>query len=263
MILFSGRPRRLFFFQVELGRASLVFFYPTFFVGLSDFFYLTMIKKNFLVFFPSFFRNSIHPFPSFFFFQFLVLFFIMAFSLKKIWSEHGIGALIMFALVCYGIYLFAGYLGSKGMIGSESNAGMQSQYKGGDGGYQTGAVRPAEPLGMNEVFASANGAQTSMPGLPSSCNKTAISNPAELLPRDTNSQWAQLNPQGKGALANINLLKAGYHIGIDTVGQSMRNANLQERSEPPNPVLNTGPWNQSTISHDFMRPPLEIGSGSQ
>jgi hypothetical protein len=63
-------------------------------------------------------------------------------------------------------------------------------------------------------------------------------------------------------LANINLLKAGYHIGIDTVGQTLRNANLQLRSEPPNPQANVGPWNQSTIEPDTLRPSLEIGQGS-
>jgi hypothetical protein len=43
----------------------------------------------------------------------------------------------------------------------------------------------------------------------------------------------------------------------------LRNANLQIRSEPPNPQMTVGPWNQSTIEPDFMRPPLEIGSGPQ
>ena len=95
----------------------------------------------------------------------------------------------------------------------------------------------------------------------SSC--ASNTNPADLLPKDTNSQWAQLNPVGQGELANVNFLKAGYQIGIDTVGQSMRNANLQIRSEPPNPQMSVGPWNQSTIVGDFMRPPLEIGQGSQ
>jgi len=59
------------------------------------------------------------------------------------------------------------------------------------------------------------------------------------------------------------LLKAGYHIGIDTVGQTLRNANLQIRSEPPNPQINVGPWNASTISPDTMRVPLELGQGGQ
>jgi hypothetical protein len=58
-------------------------------------------------------------------------------------------------------------------------------------------------------------------------------------------------------------LKAGYHIGIDTVGQTLRNANLQIRSEPPNPQMSVGPWNNTTIESDFMRAPFEIGSGAQ
>ena len=66
---------------------------------------------------------------------------------------------------------------------------------------------------------------------------------------------------GAGDLKNVNLLQAGYHIGIDTVGQSLRNANLQLRSEPPNPQLNVGPWNNTTIEPDFNRRPLEIGCG--
>jgi hypothetical protein len=188
----------------------------------------------------------------------------MSVSLKKLWNDYGIGAIIVLLIVAYGVSLLAKYLSNKGSYGSESNQTMQQQYKNNNNNMQqSSGVRPSEPLGQNEVFASANGVQTSMPGMPSSCSKPNIQNPSELLPKDTNSQWAQLNPSGKGDLANINLLKAGYHIGIDTIGQSLRNSNLQIRSEPPNPQLNVGPWNQSTIQPDFMRPPLEIGSGTQ
>jgi hypothetical protein len=186
----------------------------------------------------------------------------MSISLKKLWNDYGIGAIIVLLIVAYGVSLLAKYLSNKGRYGSESNQTMQQQYKNTNSQGSSG-VRPSEPLGQNEVFASANGTQTSMPGIPSSCTQPNIQNPAELLPKDTNSQWAQLNPSGKGELANINLLKAGYHIGIDTIGQTLRNANLQIRSEPPNPQLSVGPWNQSTIDPDFMRPPLEIGSGLQ
>jgi hypothetical protein len=186
----------------------------------------------------------------------------MSVSLKKLFNDYGIGAIIVLLIIAYGVNLFASYLSNKGNYGSESNQNMQPQYKQ-KNMQNTSGVRPSEPLGQNEVFASANGTQTTMPGLPTSCSHPNIQNPAELLPKDTNSQWAQLNPSGKGDLANINLLKAGYHIGIDTIGQSLRNANLQIRSEPPNPQLSVGPWNQSTIEPDFMRPPLEIGSGAQ
>jgi len=184
----------------------------------------------------------------------------MTVSLKKLWNDYGIGAIIVLLIIAYGVTVFAGYLSSKGLPGNEYNSQMQPQYKNTNAMASAG-VKPSDPNG-NEVFASANGVQTSTPGVPSSCSTPNIQNPAELLPRDSNSQWAQLNPSGKGELANVNLLKAGYHIGIDTVGQTLRNANLQIRSEPPNPQLNVGPWNLSTIESDYLRPPLEIGSGS-
>jgi len=45
------------------------------------------------------------------------------------------------------------------------------------------------------------------------------------------------------------------------VSSSLRNANLQLRSEPANPQQDVGPWNNTTISPDINRRPLEIGSG--
>ena len=73
-----------------------------------------------------------------------------------------------------------------------------------------------------------------------------------------------MNPSGQGELSNINLLKAGYHAGINTIGTSLRNANQQLRSEPPNPQIYTGPWNISTITQDAVRrPTLEIGQGPE
>ena len=56
--------------------------------------------------------------------------------------------------------------------------------------------------------------------------------PSELLPANVNSQWSQVNPSGQGKLGDQNFLSAGYHFGTDTVGQSLRNANRQLRSEP-------------------------------
>jgi hypothetical protein len=183
-------------------------------------------------------------------------------SLKKLWNDYGLGIIVVLLLIAYCFSVFGSYLSGKGYSGTETNQSMQTQYKDTHSNHSD-TVQPSQPLGENEVFASANGTKTSMPGLPTSCSQPNVQNPAELLPKDQNSQWAQLNPSGKGELSNINLLKAGYHIGIDTIGQSLRNGNLQVRSEPPNPQLNVGPWNQSTIEPDFMRPPLEIGAGTQ
>ena len=179
-------------------------------------------------------------------------------ALQKIFKENSVGMVVAILLIGYGVYYYTSYLSMKGSSGSEKMSGNANPaYVNSSGA----SVQPAMPQGQNEVYSSANGIQTSMPGAPSTCNTANIQNPSELLPKDKNSQWAQLNPSGKGELANVNLLRAGYHIGIDTIGQSLRNANLQIRSEPPNPQLYVGPWNQTTIEPDFMRPPLEIGAG--
>lgn len=92
-----------------------------------------------------------------------------------------------------------------------------------------------------------------------------VANPSDLLPKDDNSQWAALNPvaMNQGNINMPDLLQAGYHIGLDTIGQSLRNANYQLRSDPIIPKSEVGPWNQSTIEPDFGRVPLEIGAGSR
>jgi hypothetical protein len=81
----------------------------------------------------------------------------------------------------------------------------------------------------------------------------------ELLPQDNSSLWAQVNPSGEGTLKDRNFLQSGYHIGINTVGQTLRNANLQLRSEPPCPQVVVSPFIQSTIEPDLSRKPFEIG----
>ena len=123
-------------------------------------------------------------------------------------------------------------------------------------------VKPNNTLGKNDQYADVNENGVQTQGLPPSCN-SGVAGPSELLPKDQNNEWARLNPNGENDLKNINLLKAGFHHGIDTVGTTLRNANLQIRSEPPNPVDKVSPWMNSTIEPDLMRTPLELGCGSQ
>ena len=92
----------------------------------------------------------------------------------------------------------------------------------------------------------------------------SVADPSDLLPNDQNSQWAALNPvaANQGSILMPDLLQAGYHIGLDTIGQTLRNANQQLRSDPIIPLQKVGPWNQSTIEPDYGRTPLEIGVGN-
>jgi len=92
---------------------------------------------------------------------------------------------------------------------------------------------------------------------PQDCYPREMLNPVDLLPQDVNNQWAQVNPTGAGDIQGKNFLSAGALIGVNTIGQSLRNANQQLRSEPANPQVQVGPWQQSTIEPDLNRRPLE------
>lgn len=105
--------------------------------------------------------------------------------------------------------------------------------------------------------------QTQQPQQPQSQNAgevpkySAVADPSELLPKDENSEFANLNP---GNLPTPDLLQAGYHIGINTIGQTMKNPSLDLRSEPVIEKQNVGIWNISTIEPDYVKAPLEIGN---
>ena len=115
---------------------------------------------------------------------------------------------------------------------------------------------------MNEGFANVEDvtgpAAFGSAEAPAGCYPRDQLTPSELLPRDGNSVWAQQNPMGTGSLKGKNFLSAGALIGINTVGQSMRNANLQLRSEPANPQVPVSVFNNSTIEPDMNRRDFEV-----
>lgn len=113
--------------------------------------------------------------------------------------------------------------------------------------------------GFADLSAYEGPAQFGAAESPAGCYPRDQLTPSELLPKDMQSVWAQQNPMGPGSLKGKNFLSAGALIGVNTVGQSLRNANLQVRSEPPNPQVAISIFNQSTISPDFNKRPLEIG----
>ena len=119
-----------------------------------------------------------------------------------------------------------------------------------------GNFQPSQGLGHNSAPAEVKG----LAGTPGQ-EEGQSTEPKDLLPSDANSEWRLLNPTGNGNANNVNLLKAGYHIGRDTILGSLRNANLQLRSEPANPQVSVGPWANTTIGPDNSRRPLEIGCG--
>ena len=143
-------------------------------------------------------------------------------------------------------------LGTNGTLPSQDS--LQAMLKG-----SAAAAAPSASIGEHFTdYQSTMGAVPMAQGSkPAGCYPREQINPTELLPADTNSQWAQVNPQGAGDVQGKNFLSAGSLVGVNTIGQSLRNPNYQLRAEPPNPQVQVGPWQQSTIEPDLQRRPLE------
>lgn len=162
-------------------------------------------------------------------------------GVKQFFSTERVVIIVVFLLL---VWLLSQYAGSKMAVVDKMEDGSAPAPDG-----KPAESKPKEQSGSGNT-ASGHGYTTS-----------EVANPADLLPADENSQWSALNPNAanKGDTTMPDLLKAGYHIGLDTIGQTMRNANLQLRSDPIITKATVGPWNQSTIETDFARVPLEIG----
>jgi hypothetical protein len=143
-------------------------------------------------------------------------------------------------------------------IGKRLQEGFANENAGADQAATTMA-NPNVASGAGDVTGYEGPAQFGNAEAPAGCYPRDQLTPSELLPKDPNSVWAQQNPMGTGSLKGKNFLSAGALIGVNTVGQSMRNANLQLRSEPPNPQMPVSIFNVPTIEPDMNRRPLEIG----
>ena len=145
------------------------------------------------------------------------------------------------------------FAGDEHFTGDEEFAGHES--------FENYQVNPSEQS-AEAVYSSVSqgdGDDSNNNQYPKDCFPKDQLTPGELLPGDANSKWAQSVPAGQGELGDQNFLTAGYHVGVNTVGQTLRNANRQLRSEPPNPQMKVSPWLQTTIDPDVNRRPMEIG----
>lgn len=168
---------------------------------------------------------------------------------NKIFSGNNIWILAVIVVVL--LFLLYSYSESKGSFydkmtdGSTSSTPQSSNIK----------VDEAPSTSGNYANLSSNKNYTLQP----------VANPSELLPKDKNSEWASLNPVSVGGdgIQTPDLLQSGYHIGIDTIGQTLKNPSYDLRSDPIIEKKIIGPWNMSTIEPDLARVPLEVGYGSR
>ena len=149
-------------------------------------------------------------------------------------------------------------------VNSYNNAGCQANANENAQGYlgcqdNDRKFEAYDPVGAGDYQQVGQQNANANNNMPKDCFPKDQLAPSELLPANTQSQWSNVNPSGQGNLGDQNFLSAGYHFGTDTVGQSLRNANRQLRSEPANPQVKVSPWNQTSIEPDINRRPLEIG----
>lgn len=100
--------------------------------------------------------------------------------------------------------------------------------------------------------------QTSMiaPAASSEYNEAAALTGSDLLPNDVNSEWNNLNlERAKNGVVMPDMLQAGVHQGLDTVGTVLRNANQQLRPDPPIPKSSQGLCN---VNMSTIDPPVPI-----
>uniref|UniRef100_A0A6C0B6T1 Minor capsid protein P11 C-terminal conserved region domain-containing protein n=1 Tax=viral metagenome TaxID=1070528 RepID=A0A6C0B6T1_9ZZZZ len=178
-------------------------------------------------------------------------------GVSKFFTNERIVVLVIFLILVWGLLAYSGSKSSRvdTFFGSDSTPSY------------TGDVIPASPasnsMDNNNVAATSSPVDNTHDSIMGDSSIATTANPADLLPTDQNSQWSALNPNtmNQGDVLMPDLLQAGYHIGLDTIGQTLRNANLQLRSDPVIPRSQVGPWNQSTIEPDLGRVALEIGQG--
>lgn len=189
--------------------------------------------------------------------------------------------LIMILVGLWALYYVVQYLNGKNPLKNAGSLVMDMAQVGGgptmdvqpEVAVQTGSPHTAiddpwdEPIpGSPEAAMGGSIDRVNWDGLPESQLQGALSKQyqeltaEDLLPHNDMAHWADIYPNGVGQLQNKNFLHSGHHVGINSVGQSLKNANLQLRSEPPCPMLVVSPWQNSSYSSDLLRRPLEISN---
>ena len=83
-------------------------------------------------------------------------------------------------------------------------------------------------------------------------------NSKDYLPKTTNKNWFETDfASAKYKIDDSNLINTNrYSVGINTVGQSLKNGGHDLRGTIPNPKFTVSPWNNSTIEPDHNIKPL-------
>jgi hypothetical protein len=153
------------------------------------------------------------------------------------------------------------YFGVKGMPEYLDNVSSDQVYSPESGDSLPSGVGSSVPSGIGSSIEGYNvsptgadfsGGDFSGSSAPQGASGDIV--PMDLLPNNNAAAvFAEQNPMGEGISQGQNFLTAGFNIGVDTRGGSMKNPTLDIRPEPLIPKVDVGPWNQSTYEPDMYR----------
>ncbi len=88
------------------------------------------------------------------------------------------------------------------------------------------------------------------PGPKQPLNDEDIFKSDNFLPKETNQDWFEVMPEPI-SVKNRHLINVSRPVGVNTIGNSLRNASWDIRGSPPCPKFVVSPWQQSTIEPDY------------
>lgn len=154
-------------------------------------------------------------------------------------------------------YKRSSYSGSvRGNLGSDDwksyfdhNNNMVSDSQSGD----NNNFLPVDESGAGFAAFKSSGKATC--GSNQNCEPEDLFDADKYLPQETNDNWFDVQKEPI-SVKNRHLINMTHHIGVNTVGSSLKNASLDLRGSPANPKFVVSPWNQSSIEPDTNQKPL-------
>merc|ERR1712166_500826 len=111
---------------------------------------------------------------------------------------------------------------------------------------------------LDEAFNRPIGKQTSANKVDFNKNMINKYDSSHYLPQEVNDEWFETDfQQAKDKAGSDKMINTErYIIGVNTVGQSLKNPTYDIRGTIPNPKYSVSPWNNSTYEADYNLKPL-------
>jgi len=122
----------------------------------------------------------------------------------------------------------------------------------------SGLSQDSQGADLNTAFIGAIEPGTAVDEIDFNKNNVTEYNSSQYLPKEVNDEWFETDfTQAKYNLNDDKLINTNrYIIGVNTVGQSLKNPSYDIRGTIPNPKYTVSPWHNSTYEPDTNIKPL-------